>query len=266
MWQYRQKRLAANAVFDTLISWGSRLLILSISSLLHISLQISSLLFAFLLHPFFACHPASPLAVRLTVAMVMILFLISVMWCLIRLHWGVCHYFISRAIWWASVCCWKTSCLRSEQWMHRQRSVKAPVFVVCEGADGEEDKTEWDRARDMWGSACCRYIIFPSWLTVLSCRKDVWIVIWKECLSPGSSVFLCSVRLARQGGVSAATQQEALCVCFQPSTEKALYLQYSVPTIAPSIVRGFLRWVMWCGPLMLVIQWNDYCSCCDCCR
>ncbi len=112
------------------------------------------------------------------------------MWCLIRFHWGVCHYFISRAIWWASVSCWKTSRLRGEQWVHRQRSVKAPV-CVCEGPDGEEeDKIEWDRARDMWGSACCSYIIFPSWFTVLTRRIDTWIVMWKACLSPGSSVFL----------------------------------------------------------------------------
>lgn len=52
---------------------------------------------------------------------------------------------------------------------------------------------------------------------------------------------LSSVRLAQRGGASAATQQEALCVCvhvcagFEASTEKALYLRYSVPTIPPSV-------------------------------
>ena len=60
-----------------------------------------------------------------------------------------------------------------------------------EGPDGEgEDKIEWDRARDMWGSACRSSIIFPSWFTVLTCRKDTWIVTWKACMSPGVSVFL----------------------------------------------------------------------------
>lgn len=113
----------------------SSLPILSLSSFIHISLQFSCFLFSFLhpflLHPFFSCHPASPLAVRLTVAMVMIQFLISVMWCLIRFHWGVCHYFISRAIWWASVSSRKSLCLRGEQRVHRQQSVKAPMYVYA---------------------------------------------------------------------------------------------------------------------------------------
>ncbi len=112
------------------------------------------------------------------------------MWCLIRFHWGVCHYFISRAIWWASVSCWKTSCLRGEQWVRRQQSVKAAVYI-CEGHDGEDgDEIEWDRARDMWGSACCSCIIFPSWFAVLTCSMYVWMVMWKACWSLGSSVFL----------------------------------------------------------------------------
>lgn len=57
-------------------------------------------------------------------------------------------------------------------------------------------------------------------------------------------VSLISVSLAQRGGVSAATQQEALCVCvhvcagFEASTEKALYLQYSVPSIPPSVSRS----------------------------
>lgn len=51
-----------------------------------------------------------------------------------------------------------------------------------------------------------------------------------------------------------------VCVCFQPSTEKALYSQYtSVPTVSPSVLRGFCRWLSWCGPLM--IQWWENCCC-----
>lgn len=112
------------------------------------------------------------------------------MWCLIRFHWGVCHYFISRAIWWASVSRWKTSCLRGEQWVHRQRSVKAPVYV-CEGPDGEEeDKIEWDRAREMRGSACCSYIIFSSWFRVLTCRKRYMNRYMKDMRVPGCSISL----------------------------------------------------------------------------
>lgn len=185
------------------------------------------------------------------------------MWCLIRFHWAVCHYFISRAIWWASVSRWKTLRLRGEQWVHRQQSVNAPV---CEGPDGEDrDKIEWDGARDMWGSACC-YIIFSSWFTVLTCRRDRWIIKWKACLSQGSSVFLSVLRLAHQGGFSAATQQEALCVCFQPSTEKALYLQHSVPTVSPSVLRRFCRCRSWCEPLKMLIQLWESCCCSHCCR
>lgn len=118
------------------------------------------------------------------------------MWCLIRFHWGVCHYFISRTIWWASVSC----CKKKKNLAPWEVSGECTATAKCKssggcvkgGPDGErkEDKIEWDRARDMWGSVCCSYIIFPSWFTALTCRIDTWNVMWKACLSPDSSVFL----------------------------------------------------------------------------
>lgn len=70
------------------------------------------------------------------------------MWCLIRFHWGVCHYFISRAIWRASVSCWKTWWLRGEQWTHWQQSVKAAAHI-CERVLMERRETE----REICGAA-----------------------------------------------------------------------------------------------------------------
>lgn len=70
MWQRGQKRRAANSVFYTLITpVGSRLSIssrpiLSVSSFIHISLQISCFLFSFLhpflRHPFLLLSPSQP--------------------------------------------------------------------------------------------------------------------------------------------------------------------------------------------------------------
>lgn len=175
------------------------------------------------------------------------------MWCLIRFHWGVCHYFISRTIWWAWVSCWKTLWLRGEQWVRRRRSVKAPEYT-CEGSDGEE-RREYG-VRDMWGSACCSYIMLPPWFAALTFRTDIWMIIWNACLSLGNAAspsLFCEADTPGRG-FSCYPAGGTMCVCFQPSTEKALYLLYSGPTGSPSVLRcGCFQCISWCGPLM--IQW-----------
>lgn len=88
-----------------------------------------------------------------------------------------------------------------------------------------------------------RYLMVSSWFAVFTGRRMNSNV--EGVPLPGwLCVPLSSVRLAQRGGVSAATQQEALCVCvhtcagFEASTEKALYLRYSVPTLPPSVSRS----------------------------
>lgn len=182
------------------------------------------------------------------------------MWCLIRFHWGVCHYFISRAICWASVSRLKKNKQpnpHAGEVSSERTDNKCYIVGACEAPGGDEgDEME----RDMWGSACCTCSVSSPWFIVFS----YLIVTWKACVSLVNSPSLCSLRLAHRGRLSAATQQEALCVRFNHPAEKVLYLQNSV---SPSVLRLLFccRWVSWCTPLMLVPQRGENCGCC-CCR
>lgn len=182
------------------------------------------------------------------------------MWCLISFHWGVCHYFISRAIWWASVSCWKSACLRGEQWVHWQRGVKtlcAPgSWWRREGTRLSE--TEWE----ICGAAPAEATLhFHSWFTVLMCRKDrrawivIWIGMWKACLSPGSSVFpsvFCEA--GTQGrGFCCYPAGGTVCVLSTIHWESALFvrqcllhLQLSWKDFVRELVDGDYRW-WWSG-------------------
>lgn len=119
--------------------------------------------------------------------------------------------------------------------------MKAPGF------DGEDNGDEIER--DCAGETPAAARLAPplpdgsSWFAVFTGRCMNSNV--EGVLLPGwLCVSLSSARLAQRGGVSAATQQEALCVCvhvcagFEASTEKALYLRYNVPTIPPSVSRS----------------------------
>lgn len=137
-------------------SWeysASSLSILSVSLLKHMSLK--SPMFPVLLPPFFSfilffsCHLASLLAVCLAVSMVMIQFLLSLMWCLIRFHCAVCHCFISCIICWALVfCCGK----KSRPWKMSSECTDSKVwrFLIV------MDMIEVDR---VWARSCCKYNI-----------------------------------------------------------------------------------------------------------
>lgn len=156
------------------------------------------------------------------------------MWCLIRFHWAVCHYFISRAICRAS----EKNSSPPERWAATVEVWKLPLLMErTTGTRLSETVREGRRPPPAWRR---RYLMASSWFTVFTGRRmnsnveGVPLPGWL-CAS------LSSVRLAQRGGASAATQQEALCVCvhvcagFEASTEKALYLRYSVPTIPPSV-------------------------------
>lgn len=133
------------------------------------------------------------------------------MWCLIRFHWAVCHYFISRAICWPSLC-------------RRKKTKKKPARLR-----GEQQRRRCESSRSWWrgrrgrdwarrcgGDAgrrrrCCYLTVSWGWQYLLEADRrrmnsNVPLPGWL-CVS------LSSARLAQRGGVSAATQQEALCVC-----------------------------------------------------
>lgn len=179
------------------------------------------------------------------------------MWCLISFHWGVCHYFISRVIWWASVSCWKAWCLWGEQWVHWQHCVRAPVYV-WHGPD-REDKIEWDRARDMWGNACCSYITVFSLLHIIHVlkwyedKKVIWMGMREAFLSQGGSVFLCLWGWhIREGFQLLPSRRHCVCLLSTIHWETALfvvqcllYLHLSYEGFVHRLVDVDHRW--WCS-------------------
>lgn len=155
----------------------------------------------------------------------------------------------------------KPSCLRGEQWVHRRRSVR------MRGSWWRGRGQDWVRPSERYVGQCLldSYTIFPSWFTVLACRIDIWIVMWKACLSLGSPVFLSVLWgwHTREGFQLLPSRRHCVCAFNHPlrkhfirNTVCLLYLHLCL--------RGFCRWVSWCGPLM--IQWWESCCCCCCCR
>lgn len=98
--------------------------------------------------------------------------------------------------------------LRGEQ--RRRRCEKAPGF------DGEDDGDEIERdgAEGTPAAAAATLQFPPGWQYLLAADRRRMNSNVEGVPLPGwLCVSLSSVRLAQRGGVSAASQQEALCVC-----------------------------------------------------